>query len=125
VKRPLDDSFLSIHETMLNIVFLSLDSDVTLIPSAAKPPLSDKGSQSLEATTPAISAQKAEEVGRDPDDFIIMSETQAKRIVSMSKTVFDVELSADVVIADANVRALARRVLGARSLLGDGARTRE
>ncbi len=54
--------------------------------------------------------------GRDPDDFAIMSEIQAKRIVSLSEMAFEVELSADVVIADANVGALARRVMGARSL---------
>jgi phosphatidylethanolamine N-methyltransferase len=56
------------------------------------------------------------EVDEDDDDFIIMSEKQAKRIVSLTKASFDVELSMDVVIAEPNVGALARRVLGAKSL---------
>lgn len=53
---------------------------------------------------------------RDPDDFTIMTETQAKRISALCELTFGVQLSTDVVVADANVAALARRVLGARSL---------
>jgi phosphatidylethanolamine N-methyltransferase len=55
--------------------------------------------------------------GRDPDDFTIMNETQAKRIVSLCEMTFGVEISPDVVIADANVGLLANRVVGARSLI--------
>ncbi|EIW72203.1 hypothetical protein TREMEDRAFT_66761 [Tremella mesenterica DSM 1558] len=53
----------------------------------------------------------------DPDDFVIMDEKQAKRIVSLCELAFGVELSVDVVVADANVGALARRVVGAKSLV--------
>jgi phosphatidylethanolamine N-methyltransferase len=60
----------------------------------------------------------AEEGGTgDPDDFNIMEEKQAKRITAMIQQSFGVEVSTDVVIADANVATLTRRVLGARSLL--------
>ncbi|WVQ75687.1 hypothetical protein IAR50_005316 [Cryptococcus sp. DSM 104548] len=58
------------------------------------------------------------ETDTDPeaDDFTIMTETQAKRIASLAKYAFGVELDADVVVAEANVGALARRVVGAWSL---------
>lgn len=60
---------------------------------------------------------------QDNDDFVIMDESQAKHITQMCEWAFGVELSPDVVIADANVSALARRVIGARNLLDgtDGA----
>lgn len=54
----------------------------------------------------------------DPDDFVIMTEKQAQRIVNLCEMSFGVEISKDVVVAEANVGALARRVLGARSLRG-------
>jgi phosphatidylethanolamine N-methyltransferase len=53
----------------------------------------------------------------DPDDFTLRDEKHAKRIVAMAEAAFGVDLSTDVVIADANVGALARRVVGARSLV--------
>lgn len=52
----------------------------------------------------------------DDDDFAIMTETQARRIVSLCEMAFDVEMTMDVVVAEANVGALARRVVAARSL---------
>lgn len=58
---------------------------------------------------------------QDPDDFVVMDEEQAKRITKLVEWAFDVELNPDVVIADANVGALARRVLGARNLIDGSA----
>jgi phosphatidylethanolamine N-methyltransferase len=55
--------------------------------------------------------------GRDPDDFSIMDENQARRITSLCEMAFGVQISVDVVVADANVGVLARRVVGARSLV--------
>ena len=46
-----------------------------------------------------------------------MSELQAKRIVALCHHAFDVELSTDVVIADANVSVIADRIIGAKSLI--------
>jgi phosphatidylethanolamine N-methyltransferase len=47
-----------------------------------------------------------------------MSEKQAKRIVSLIQAAFEVDMSMDVVVAEPNVGALTRRILGARSLKG-------
>ena len=129
--KPADDSFRAIHSTLLNIVKLSLDSDPALIPNAAKEfSAPDKVYNGVsEEVKPGVTGSKSShhshqdtEDGRDPDDFVVMSETQAKRIVSLSEMAFGVELSPDVVIADANVNALGRRVVGARSLVGNGGR---
>lgn len=53
----------------------------------------------------------------DGDDFVIMTESQAKRIAHLAEMAFGVELSPDVVVAEANVGSLARRIVGARSLI--------
>lgn len=58
-----------------------------------------------------------DEDDRDPDDFVVMEERQAKRIAALVETACGVELSTEVVIADANVGALTRRVIGAKSLV--------
>lgn len=52
----------------------------------------------------------------DHDDFVLMDEVQAKHISQMAQWAFGVDISPDVVVADANVTALARRILGARNL---------
>ncbi|WVF67351.1 hypothetical protein IAT40_002106 [Kwoniella sp. CBS 6097] len=54
--------------------------------------------------------------GGEYDDFVIMTETQAKRISDLSEMAFGVEVSKDVVVAEANLTLLARRVAGARGL---------
>jgi len=220
VRKPTNDSFKAVRETMLDIVTLSLDSDQTLLPRSAKAlpalvaPSIESASRSpigrrseSEITTPDanrqqispqlpgselldldldlvsrsvggvhtaavygsrhttsrnaadgsdlddldethdadqadyavtadtdFSAGKPEEPnsadglldtydagniddGRDPDDFSIMDETQAKRIVVLCTMAFGVEISPDAVLADANVGLLARRVVGQRSLV--------
>jgi len=71
------------------------------------PPANDHGQSTIE-----------EIEDEEDDDFIIMSEKQAKRIVSLIQAAFEVDISMDVVVAEANVGALARRILGARSLKG-------
>jgi len=169
VNKPADASFQAAHETLLNIVSLSLDSDKALLPRSAKslpslarisaanaPPAKAPAANTVDAdadgsdsSTPQASTphqresklnpsaghrpdlevpgldsleldleleHEDEDDGRDPDDFSIMSETQAKRIVALIEMAFDVEISPDVVLADANVGLLAKRVVGARSL---------
>lgn len=74
---------------------------------------------SFESIHPDGGPEMTGEDGRDPDDFIIMDEKQAKRIVALCEMAFDVELSIDVVVADANVSLLSRRIVGARSLTGN------
>ncbi|KAK6909186.1 hypothetical protein I203_103203 [Kwoniella mangroviensis CBS 8507] len=55
-------------------------------------------------------------IGTDQDDFIIMTPVQAQRISDLAQLAFGVEVSKDVVVAEANVGGLARRVAGARGL---------
>jgi len=172
VRKPTDGSFKAVHNTLLDIVTLSLDSDKKLLPRSAKslPALAaasaedvghartpaettsdDSETSTPDATKPHFSPQipgldtldldldldrhanrgtmqgggedadvdgedDNDDDGRDPDDFSIMNETQAKRIVAMCEMAFGVEISPDAVLADANVGLLARRVVGQRSL---------
>lgn len=130
MNKPADGSYSSTRLTVLNIVCLSLDSDTTLEPKSAKqlPHFSAQGNYQLDddddpsnMTPPANDNGQGtiEEIeDEEDDDFIIMSEKQAKRIVSLIQAAFEVDISMDVVVAEANVGALARRILGARSLKG-------
>lgn len=56
---------------------------------------------------------------RDPDDFVFESEAQAVRMSKAIREAFDVELTPEVIIADANLSALANRILITRDLLSD------
>lgn len=190
-------SFRAVHDTLLNIVCLALDSNVSLVPRSARQMASNvargqparvRSSSSSSAGTPAravvtglglsapasrrpsvpadpldsfgaalastasngsyggipppleptISEMAAEmethshggtpqsevldldEQLQDEDDFVIMEEHQAKHISRMAQWAFGIDLNPDVVVADANVTALARRILGERNLF-DGA----
>lgn len=180
VKKPADGSYRAVHDALVDIVTLSLDSDPKLVPHSAKRRMSvavasdrdddgdatpksgppnasvvghtDQSGRDIGAAVPAPSAKGA--VGNtdqpdpptqtksdsesddqadptshdppspppegDPDDFVIMDEQQARRIVSLCQQIFGVDLSVDVVVADANVGTLAQRIVGARSLVGIG-----
>ncbi|PWY99616.1 hypothetical protein BCV70DRAFT_200549 [Testicularia cyperi] len=61
-----------------------------------------------------------EEAGSDPDDFPIWNTTQAKRISIAISHAFDIELSPEVIIAEANVRRLAMDVVHGRRVLSPG-----
>lgn len=61
-----------------------------------------------------------EDTVRDPDDFRFWSEDQAERISKAIQEAFAVELTPEVIIADANVSALANRILVSRNLLSSG-----
>jgi phosphatidylethanolamine N-methyltransferase len=115
------------HQCLLDLVSLALDEDISLIPHNARgrslssataevSPSTPRGLQAIDPTTARLPTAPMEDSVGDPDDFNIMEEKQAKRIVSMIEQSFGIELSTDVVIADANVATLTRRVLGARSL---------
>ncbi|KAG6862958.1 phosphatidylethanolamine N-methyltransferase, partial [Blastosporella zonata] len=54
---------------------------------------------------------------RDPDDFSFWSEKQAKRICAAIQQAFDVEYVPEVVVADANLSALANRILLSKEIL--------
>ena len=86
------------------MVTLCLDSDPSLIPTSCKSPdaIPEEGEDS-----------------RDPDDFRFWSEDQAVRISKSIQQAFDVELTPELVIAEANLSALTNRVLVARELFSD------
>ena len=86
----------------MRVVPLCLDSDPSLIPLSCK----------LEE---ALDGNGAEY--RDPDDFTFWTEQQAKRICKAIRQVFDVEYAPEVVVADANLTALANRILVSKAIL--------
>lgn len=90
----------------MRVVPLCLDSDPSLIP------LSCKSSPNGDGT-----ASPTETDERDPDDFTFWSERQAKRICMAIKQTFDVEYAPEVVVADANLTALANRILVSKEIL--------
>lgn len=87
---------------LLRIVSLCLDGDASLVPLAA---------QEDQPVT------NEEENTRDPDDFRFWSERQARRIAGTVREAFGVEYAPEVVMADANVSALANRILVSKELL--------
>jgi len=54
----------------------------------------------------------------DDDDFRFWSERQAQRIANAIRTVLDIEFAPEVIVADANVSTLTRRILASKQLLG-------
>ena len=133
VNKPVDGSFATTRSTLINIVYPTLEPrSAQSLPAISSLPegIEDDGSDGtppLISETPAVppgddapDAEAEAEADEDDDDFIIMSEMQAKRIASLTNAAFDVDLSVDVVVAEPNVTALARRVMGAKSLRPGG-----
>jgi len=89
--------FVSVRNCLKRIVPLCLDSDPSLIPVSCR-------QGGVEATTVDADA-------RDPDDFRFWSERQAKRISVVVEQIFDVEYVPEVIISDANLTALANRIV--------------
>ncbi|KAM6490993.1 phosphatidylethanolamine N-methyltransferase [Amanita muscaria] len=102
VDKPDKLDFASVRSALLRIVPLCLDSDPSLIPISCKP----QG---------VCNGEDAEY--RDPDDFAFWTEGQAKRICIAIQQVFDVEYAPEVVVADANLTALAKRIITVSRLL--------
>jgi phosphatidylethanolamine N-methyltransferase len=102
VRRPESINFTSVRNTLTYMVPLCLDSDPSLIPLSCQ-----------------RDGQAVSDVDKDcdPDDFRFWSERQAKRICVAIKHAFDVDYSPDVIVADANITALANRLL--TTLKGD------
>lgn len=103
---PSSINFDSIRGSLMHIVPLCLDSDSSLIPLSCK-------SEEEKA------ASEDDDESRDPDDFRFWSERQAKRISVAIKQAFGVELTPEVIVADANISALANRILVSKELLSD------
>ncbi|KAJ8519288.1 hypothetical protein ONZ45_g3737 [Pleurotus djamor] len=97
VNKPTALDFTSVRASLMQIVPLCLDSDPSLIPLSCKSPQTSEDSE--------------QHGGRDPDDFTFWSERQAKRISSAIKQTFDEDYAPEVIVADANLTALANRIL--------------
>lgn len=88
--------FVSVRNCLKRIIPLCLDSDPSLIPISCQQ--RDDGE--------AVNGD-----ARDPDDFRFWSERQAKRISMVIEQIFDVEYVPAVIISDANLTALANRIV--------------
>ena len=53
----------------------------------------------------------------DDDNFRFWSERQAQRIAHAIRAVLDVEFAPEVIVADANISTLTRRILVSKQLL--------
>ena len=104
VDRPEALDFASIRSWLLKIVTLALDSDLSLIPRSS--------------ALPGMSAGAADDDCDDNDDFCFWSERQAQRIAHAIQTVLDIEFAPEVIVADANISTLTRRILASKQLLG-------
>jgi len=88
--------FVSVRNCLKRIVPLCLDSDPSLIPASCQ-----QGEDGAAVEGDA----------RDPDDFRFWTERQAKRISMVIEQIFDVEYVPAVIISDANLTALANRIV--------------
>ena len=104
VDKPSNLTYESVRQSLMHIVPLCLDSDLSLIPQSCKDQVAPSASD-------AAPESPTSEDGRDPDDFRFWSERQAKRICLVIKQIFGVEYVPDVIVADANLSALANRIL--------------
>lgn len=104
VDKPAIIDFPTVRNTLMRVVPLCLDSDPSLIPISCKQAWSMEGDDT-------------DTEDHDPDDFAFWTERQAKCICISIKQIFDVEYAPEVVVADANVTALANRILVSKSLL--------
>lgn len=98
VDRPENVDFESVRAALAHVVPLCLDGDPSLVPSST--------------TAGTTSAD-----GGDPDDFRFWSERQAWRIARSVREMFGVEYAPDVVMADANLSALAQRIIASRQII--------
>jgi phosphatidylethanolamine N-methyltransferase len=86
--------FDSVRSCLKRIVPLCLDSDPSLIPISCQ-----EGDDGVDTDS------------RDPDDFLFWSERQARRISIVIEQAFGVEYVPAVIISDANLTALANRIV--------------
>ncbi len=106
MNHPEKVDFESVHSALAHVVPLCLDGDPSLIPSSTK---HQNGT-----------AEDGENNGGDPDDFRFWSARQAWRIARAVREMFGVEYAPDVVVADANLTALAERIVASRKLMQGG-----
>ncbi|KAG8731428.1 phosphatidylethanolamine N-methyltransferase, partial [Ceratobasidium sp. 428] len=105
VDKPASLDFESVRHSLIRIVTLCLDSDPSLVPLSSV----------IEDHTSSDPTPKPR--SSDPDDFRFWSERQAKRITGAVLAAFGVEYAPEVIVADANVTALANRIVNSLELL--------
>ena len=109
----------SVRKSLMRIVPLCLDSDPSLIPLSCKVTETPLKNNVRSDTTPNPTNIETDDEYR-ADDFIFWSEQQAKRISAAIKQIFDVEYAPEVIVADANLMALAKRILVSKEILSFG-----
>lgn len=123
VDKPTEVNFTTVRESLMHIVPLCLDSDPSLIPLSCKNFLTNGSNPLLTSNSQRDSAMvelESDQEHRDPDDFSFWSERQAKRICAAVKQIFGVDYAPEVVVADANLTALANRILVSKEILSPG-----
>lgn len=103
----------SVRKSLMRIVPFCLDSDPSLIP------ISCKAEKTPSQDNNAASSDETDDDYRN-DDFSFWSEQQAKRITMCIKQIFDVEYAPEVIVADANLMTLAKRILVSKEILSFG-----
>ncbi|KAI0312639.1 phospholipid methyltransferase-domain-containing protein [Amylostereum chailletii] len=115
VDTPERLDFDSVRGSLAHVVPLCLDSDPSLVPLSCLPPSSPSPPSTPTTTASLPPREDAEE--KDPDDFRFWNERQARRIAGAIKQMFGVEYTPEVILADANLGALACRILESKSVL--------
>lgn len=89
-----------------------------LAASFGSPATSLDGPDRIQRALSTISTASSQALSTDdPDDFTIMSTTQAERMVKGIRLAFDVEFTPSVIVAQPNVRELAERIVGSLKIL--------
>jgi len=125
VEKPSELNFRSVRKSLMRIVPLCLDSDPSLIPLSCKRAANTLSSTALRSSQASDSSDSELEADidpdeRDPDDFSFWSEKQAERICGAVEQAFGVEYAPEVVVADANLTTLAKRILLSNEILTSG-----
>lgn len=127
-KPPRISGFPSTRQQVMTIVALSLDLDEQSLPEGAMQVASRlRSGRPLEEAevgnvSPDVSATSSSsggsEAGSVPelDDFAVMEERHAKRIIAILKMAYNVEISMEMLLADPNVTAITRRILDTQKL---------
>lgn len=103
------DDYKSVYDTLLPLVTRCLNNDASVVPESAFGLLPTPPDESVKA--------KARGERTDPDDFAIYTTEQAERIATVLEETTGLELTSEVVMAEANVAKLAHLVVESKHLL--------
>jgi len=120
VDKPSEFDLVSVRKSLMRIVPLCLDSDPSLIPLSCKVTETPLKNNARSDTTPDPTNIETDDDEYRADDFTFWSEQQAKRISAAIEQIFDVEYAPEVIVADANLMALAKRILVSKEILSFG-----